>query len=127
MGGVNDLGGTDGGQIAVALIGEHQSVLAHGALDAGGHCGSAAMSGLVHVAVEVVIGKHGTADGGYTDDLAIQVHLIDDLGHQTVNNTVVAAGAVMELLVTQQLCLFKQYSHLIYPPSCSGSSQRSHW
>ena len=114
-------------QIAVALISEHQRVLADGALDAGGDSGSAAVRGLVHIAVEVVIGKHGAAHGSHTDDLAVQMHLVDDLGHQTVNDTVVAAGAVMELLVGQQLCLLKQYSHLIYPPSCSGSSQRSHW
>ena len=99
--------------------------LADGTLDAGGHSGSAAVGGLVHIAVEVVIGEHGAAHGGHADHLAVQVHLVDDLGHQTVDDTVVAAGAIMELLVSEQLGLFEQYSHLIYPPSCSGSWQRS--
>ena len=82
-------------------------VSGHGALDAGSHGGGAAVSGFVHVAVEVVIGKHGTAHGGHADDFAVQVHLVDDLGHQAVNDAVVAAGAVMELLIGEQLRLFK--------------------
>ena len=104
---MDDLGGADGGQVAVALIGEHHGVGPHGALDAGGHGGGTAVCGFVHVAVEVIIGKHGAAHGGHADDLAVQVHLVDDLGHQAVNDAVVAAGAVMELLIGEQLRLFK--------------------
>ena len=40
--------------------------------------------------------------------LPSRLHLVDDLGHQAVDDAVVAAGAVMELLVGQQLGLFKQ-------------------
>ena len=80
------------------------------------------MGSLVHIAVKIIVSKHGAANGSHADDLAVQVQLIaqfvDDLGHQTVDDTVVAAGAVMELLVGQILGLFKQNSHLIYPPSC---------
>ena len=121
MGSVNDLSGTDGGQVAVALIGEDQTILG-GTLDTGSDSGSAAMGSLVHIAVKIIVGKHRAANGSHADDLAVQVQLIaqfvDDLGHQTVDDTVVAAGAVMELLVGQILGLFKQNSHLIYPPSC---------
>ena len=121
MSGVNDFSSTDRSQIAVALIGEYQTV-GSGTLGAGSHCGSTAMGGLVHITVEIVVGKHRATNGGHADDLAIQIQLIaqfiDDLGHQAVDDTVVAAGAVMELLVGQIFCLFKQNSHLIYPPSC---------
>ena len=114
---MNDLSGTDGGQVAIALIREHQAILGS-TLNAGGNCGSTAVSCLIHIAVEVVIGKHGATHRGDADNFAVQIHFVDDLGHQTVDDTVVAAGAVMELLVSQILGLFKQNSHLIYPPSC---------
>ena len=71
VGGVNDLRGTDRRQVTVALIGEYQSVLADGALDTGGNSGCAAVGSLVHIAVEIVVGKHGAADRGHTDHLAV--------------------------------------------------------
>ena len=118
MGGVDDLGGADGGEVTVALVGKDHRVLADGALDASGDSGGAAVRGLVHVAVEVVIREHGAAHGGHADHFAVELHLVDDLRDKTVDDAVVAAGAVMELLVGQQFGLFKQNSHLISPPSC---------
>ena len=104
---MNDLSGADGREVAVALVGEDEGVLADDALGAGGDCGCTAVSGFVHIAVEVIIRKDGAADRRDADDLAVQVHLVDDLGHQAVNDAVVAAGAVMELLIGEQLCLFE--------------------
>ena len=48
-GGVDNLGGADGSQVAVALIGEYQSIGVC-PLHAGGNCGSAAVGGLQHIA-----------------------------------------------------------------------------
>ena len=110
------LGGADGGQVAVALIGEDQGV-GLGALDAGGDSGSAAVGGLKHIAIKIVIGEDGAADRGHTDDVAgLELAFLDQLvyalGHQTVDDAVVAARAVVELLVGQQLSFFKDYRHL---------------
>ena len=79
------------------------------------------MGGLVHVAVEVVVGEDGAADGGDAHDvagleLALLDQLVDALGDQAVDDAVVAAGAVVELLVSQQLGFLKDNGHLIYPP-----------
>ena len=115
---MNDLSGTDRSQVAVALIGEHHGVVTNGTLDAGSNSGCTTVSGLVHIAVKIIVGKHGAANGGNTDNLALQVHLVQDLGHQTVDDTMMTTGAVMELLVGQKLSLFEQNCHLTYPPSC---------
>ena len=59
---VNNLGGADGGKVAVSLIGNHELVWMR-ALDGCSDCGGASVSGL-HVAdVKVVVGEHRTTDG----------------------------------------------------------------
>ena len=114
------LGGADRGQVAVALIGEDQRAGA-GALGAGGDSRGTAVGGLVHVAVEIVIRKDRTADRRNAHDvsgleLALLDQLVDALGDQAVDDAVVAAGAIVELLVGQELGFLKDNRHLIYPP-----------
>ena len=121
MRGVNDLGSTDGGKVAVALIGEDQSVGLY-ALDAGCDCGGAAMRGLVHVAVEILICEDGATDRRDADDVAVKLQLIDSFRHQAMDNAVVAAGAVMERLVSQQTGFFKYYGHLFTLLHCEDLS-----
>src|SRR5208283_3158772 len=66
VGGVDDFGGADGGEVAVALIGNDDAV-GTGALDAGGTGGCAAVRELDVAHVDIVIGEDGTADGADED------------------------------------------------------------
>ena len=111
---MDDLGGADGGQVAIALIGEDDLVRVY-ALGAGGDGRSAAMGGLVHVAVEVVIGKHRAADRGDADDVLLLELLRKHLGHQTVDDAVGAAGAVVERRIREELGALEDGRH--YAPS----------
>ena len=74
-----------------------------GALDAGSHSGRTAVGGLLHVAVEVLIGEDGAAHGAHADGVVQQSQLHQGLRHQLVDDAVVAAGAVMQLDVCQAL------------------------
>ena len=108
---MDDLGGADGRQVAVALIGEHR-LGGMGALDAGGHSGSTAVGSLLHIAVEILVGKDGAADGAHTDGLVQQAHFLQDLGYQLMYDAVVAARAVMEFGIRQALGLLIYDCHI---------------
>ena len=108
---MDDLRGADGGQVAVALIGEH-GLVGVGALDAGGHGGGTAMGGLQHVAAEIVIGEYGAAHGADADGVVQQAQLHQGLGHQLVDDAVVAAGAVVQFLVGQSSGLLIYDRHI---------------
>ena len=71
----------------------------------------AAVRGLEHIAVEVIVGEDGAADGRDAYDVVLKAELLDGLGDQTMRNTVVAAGAVVEHGIGQHLGLFKYYGH----------------
>ena len=93
-GGVDDLGGADGGQVAVALVGEDDAV-GLDALDAGGHGRRAAVRRLDEVDVEVVVGQHRAAHRRDADGALADAQLVDHLGHQAVDDAVDAARAVV--------------------------------
>ena len=116
---MDDLAGTDGGQVAVTLIGKH-GLIGMGALDAGCDGGSTAVSGLLHVTGEILECEHGAADGTDTNGLVQQTQLHEDFGDQLVNDAVVAAGAVVQFHIGQALALFIYDCHITAPPSeCS--------
>ena len=110
VGGVDDLVGAYGGEVAVALVGEDAGAGVD-ALDAGGDGGGAAVRGLVHVAVEVVIRENGTSDRRDADDVVGQTELLDRLTDEPVGYAVVAAGAVVEHGVGEHFGLFKYNGH----------------
>ena len=110
MSGVDYLVRADGGEVAVALVGEHAGVGVD-SLDAGGDGGSPAVRGLVHIAVEVVIRKDGAADRRDADDVIRKTQFLYRLADQPVGYAVVAAGAVVEHGVGQHFGLFKYYGH----------------
>ena len=83
-----------------------------GALDAGGHGGSTAVSGLLHIAVEILIGEDGAAHGANADGLIQQAHFFQDLGDQLMYDAVVAARAVMEFGIRQALGLLIYDCHI---------------
>ncbi len=104
VGGVDDLGGADGGEIAIALIADDDAA-GTAALDGGGDCGTASVGDL-HVAdVEIVIGEDGTADGADEDGAVLNGEFVDGFGEELVYYAVSAAGTVVRLLLEFALTL----------------------
>ena len=112
------LGGADGGEVAVALIGKDDAV-GQGALEARGDSRRAAVWGLHHIAGKVIVIHNGAADRGDAHGLIGHIQLVEHLGHQTVNNAVGAAGAVVERDIRQRLGSVKHNSHYFAPPTSS--------
>ena len=108
--GMDGLSHTDGSQVTVTLIGEHD-VLRAAALDAGGSSGGSAVGSFDHIAVKVVVSHDCAANGSNTDGLTLDAQLVDDLRHQAMDNAVGAAGAVMQRNICQRLGFFKYNSH----------------
>ena len=102
VGRVDRLCHADGGQVAVALVGEDHE-LGPAPLDARGHGHGAAVGGLVHVAVEVVVGEHRAAHGGHPHRPLPDAQAVDGLRHEAVDRAVGAPGAVVEGLLRQRL------------------------
>ena len=72
IGRVQDLGRADRGQVAIALVGEHDLVRLR-ALQAGRHRRRAPMRGFDRIHVEVVVHQHRTADRRDHDRLLPQM------------------------------------------------------
>ena len=96
---MNNLSGTDGSQVAVALIGEYGGAFGGYALNTGGYSGSTAVGGFVHIACEVVISKYGAADGGNANGGADNAQLFQSFCNQLMGYAMGAAGAVMEFFI----------------------------
>ena len=108
----------DGGQVAVALVGEDHLVRAD-PLDAGGHRRGAPVGRLRHVQVEVVVGQHRAAHRGDADGPLPHAQLVEHLGDQAVDDAVGAAGAVVGVGLGQALRLARR------PVSMSCGDSRS--
>ena len=91
---MDDLGGPDGGEVAVALVGEDEGV-GPGPPDAGRHGGGPAMRRLDEVDVEVVVGEDAAADRGDADRSRAERQLVEQLGHEPMDDPVAAARAVV--------------------------------
>src|SRR5205085_2235013 len=96
--GVDDLGGSDGGEVAVPLIGDHDAVGA-AALDGGGDGRGAAVRRLDVTDVEVVVAEDGAADGADEDGPVLDAGGVDSFGEELVDDAVAAAGAVVGLVL----------------------------
>ena len=99
---VHDLGHADGGQVAVALVGE-DNLIGLDALDAGGHGRGAAMRRLDEIDLKVVVGKHRAAHRRDADGVLADAQLVDHLGDQAMRHAVRAAGAVMRVHIAQRV------------------------
>ena len=94
VGRVQDLGRADGGQVAVALVRDHDLVRLR-ALQPGRHRRRAAVRSLHRVDVEVVVQQHRTADRRHHDRALPNAQLIDRLGNEAVDDAVRAARTVI--------------------------------
>ena len=79
-----------------------------------------AVRSLDHIAVKIIISHNRASNGSNTDGSALDAKLINDLGNQTVNDTVGTTGAVMEGCVGQRMGFIK-YFHAQFPPLLAAS------
>ena len=104
VGGGHGLSQTDGGQIAVALIGEHQ-LIGVGALDAGGYRAGTAVGTGGAVIGDILHCKAAAAHTVDGDGLFQHAQLLQYLADQLKDRTVHAAGAeAHHHIVTDALC-----------------------
>ena len=54
------------------------------------------MGSLSHIDVQIVVRQNGAARRGDSNDPALEIHLINDLSNQPVEDTVATARTVME-------------------------------
>jgi hypothetical protein len=64
--------------------------------------GSATVSGLDPVNVDIVVCKNGTSHGSNTDSGVFEAELVKNFGYQFVNDAMAATGAVVSVDVEQQ-------------------------
>ena len=88
------LGSTDTSQVAVTLIGEHQTVGPQ-ALDGGGDGWSTSVSGLLPVDVYITISENGTAYWRNAYRLLFHSHLLDYLCNKFMHDTMRASRAIV--------------------------------
>lgn len=81
-------------KVAVALIGENRLVRVN-SLYARRNRWRSAVSRLLHVAVEIVIRKYGTAHAGNAYKVVHKPQFFRGFGNQLVNQTVRAAGTIV--------------------------------
>ena len=107
---MNDLSGTDGCEVAVTLIGEYDPV-GIGTLYACSDSGSAAVSRFYAVKVEILITEYCAADGNDGNGAILNAKLFNDLGYEPMNDTMTAAGAVMQYGIGQNRGFLKYSLH----------------
>src|SRR5215470_12200042 len=114
IGGVNDLGCSDGGQIAVSLVGDDNLVGAS-ALQA---CGSSRRASVrnLHVAhIEIVISEDGAAYGTHQNRLILKLEIFQCLGDQLMSYAVPAAGTIVRLILQIRLAFVFMIERLGLP------------
>jgi len=113
---MDDLGGTDGSQVTIALVGEDQIVRVD-TLDAGGNSRSPAMGRLDHVTGKILVIVVGATDWRDTDCRIQNAHLDHDLGDQAMDDAMRTAGTIMERLVSQACGAGKDLFHVALLPA----------
>ena len=113
---MNGFGSTDSGEVAVALIGEH-NVLGLCALNARCYSRGASVGSLYHIAAEIIICHNGAADGRDADGLALYTELVNALRNKAVDYTMSAAGAIMGRHIKKRLGSLKYDCHYFSPPA----------
>src|SRR5690606_18335608 len=85
VGSVYGLGCTDGGQVTIALVGEHHPV-GQQSLGGGRKCGCTTVGRLLPVDVDIVVGKDGTPYRSDANGLLLQSQLGDHFGDHLVHH-----------------------------------------
>jgi hypothetical protein len=95
---------------AAFLSGRHNTV-GEDALNSRRHCGTPPVRRLYHIHIEIVIGKNGTSRGRHTDRDSPDIHLVDYLCNEPMDNTVAATGTVMKGGFLEALRMLKDFFH----------------
>src|ERR1039458_8889201 len=98
VGGVNDLRGADGRQIAIALVADYDGIRA-AALHSRRHGGRASVRHLDVADVEIVISKYRAAHRADQHGAVLYSQIVERLGQQLVHDAVPATGAVVRLVL----------------------------
>ncbi len=99
---MNGLGSTDSGEVAVALIGEHE-IVGIEARHCSSHSRRTAMSRLHPVDINIIICKNGASHRSYAHGFIGSTHFGEHLGNEAVNHTVAAARTVVCIILCKQL------------------------
>ena len=111
IGGVDDFGRADRGQVSIALIGDH-NLVGTSALQARRRCRRATVRDL-HVAhVEIVVGEDRAADGADQDRPILQAQIFQRLGDELVRHPMAASRAVVSLMFQVALALILGIEHV---------------
>ena len=70
------------------------------------------MSGLQHIAAEIVVSEHGAAHGADADGVIQQAQFYQGLGYQLVDDAVVTAGAIVQFGISQAFGLLIYDCHI---------------
>ena len=116
VGGGNRLGQADGGEVAVALVGEDQAVRI-GALHAGGYGAGAAVGRGGVVVGDIVHVQAAAADAQDAGGAVHQIHLLQHLTDELDDGGVHTAGAEAgDLVLLDGFCSSVDLFHLTCPP-----------
>ena len=64
--------------------------------------GSASVGSFQAIYVQIIIGKHGTADRGNPDSLFRHAHFIQQLGDKFMHDAMAATGTIVHIVVVHQ-------------------------
>jgi hypothetical protein len=98
VGGVDDFGGPDGRQIAIALVGD-DNAFRTAALDGGRHGGGAAVRRLDVADIEIVVREYRAADRADQHGAVLHAQVFERLRQQFVRDAVAASGTVVRLVL----------------------------
>src|SRR5262249_17935470 len=104
IGGMEDFRGSDGGEVAITLVGNDDTVGA-AALDGGGGGGRAALGGPEVSDVEVVVAEDGASDGADEHGAVLNAEFVDGAGEELVDDAVAAARTIMRLVLQLRLAV----------------------
>ena len=96
--GMNDLGGANSSEVAVALIGDDNLVRVR-PLHGRGHGGCATVRGLHVAGVEIVVGEHRAADRADEDGVILDAQFLQGFANQFVSDAMSAARAIVRLVL----------------------------
>ena len=105
---------TDGGQVAVALVGKNH-IVRPGTLKTRSYSLSPAMRSLHHIAGKIIVAHYRTAHGRNAHGFPLHAQLIQGLSHQTVDDSMRAAGTIMQRSIRQRRRFLKYNSHKVDP------------
>src|SRR5512136_2912765 len=111
---MNGLRRPDGGNIPVSLIGKNDSIRERPLHPCGQRRASSVRS-FSHVDVKIKVCQYRAPRRGDSDDSFLQIHLIDDLSDDSMQNAVSTSRTIVEGRLLQRFWSRKYLLHLRYP------------